>query len=142
MSDRLTPLELAWLAWLERPQLPGVCRVCGAELTISRLGGGHPTVYNCGSEAARFLDGRKGPAERAAAAEHYRRSEVTIAHHGNPDVRRLIAEVRERREAAGEPAYPEVGEMYDPYGGAKPDPSWRYIGDDRFEFSVAEVRDT
>jgi len=147
MSDRiedLTPIELAWLASEYRSREPGPCRVCGEELGIASAGGGRATVYRCNSDAAQWLIGasKKTPEEKAEAKRHWDESIVEIASHGDSRVRALIAEVRRRRQLAGEDAYPVVGEMYDPtpYEGSVP--YQRYLGDDRFEFTEmgAELR--
>lgn len=134
--EDLTPLELAWLASEYRLREPGPCRVCGGELSVGSVGGGRPTVYHCSTDAADWL--RKSGEERSAALEHWKVSATEIVSHGDGRVRQLIDEVRRRRQDAGEPAYPEVGEMYDPtpYEGSVP--YQRYLGDDRFEFVVVE----
>ena len=132
--EQLSALDLAWLAKIYKVRAPDPCRVCGHELVIGR-GGHRGTVYVCGSDEARYF-GKDG-AERRAAEEHVEASEQEIFSHGDAQVLALIAEVRARREQAGEEAFPPVGSMYSPLGGT---PDRRYIGDDRFEIVLSDGR--
>lgn len=138
-TEQLSPLDLAWLAFLNRPEDPGLCRICGAELAIGKAGGGEPTVYHCST--ARPLAPGQTEDEREAAWEHFRDSEVVQRRHGDSHVVAVIDELRARRAAAGEPAYPEVGELYNPWGISGSKVRQRYEGDDRFETVLLDDED-
>lgn len=87
------------------PEIPP-CRVCGGQLTVSRMGGGEPTIFHCGEPEARWLGsdticyqvrqldpshergwGRKTACEHYA---HYLDSEYRLYAHGDSDVLALI----------------------------------------------------
>lgn len=111
----MTRERLSYLIGRHRPIGPGLCRVCGAEMTIGSMGGGKATTYACGSDEASFIRA-SGHGQRKAASEHYAASQVSIAYHGDEDIVSALLELRELRQAAGEDMAVPIGELFYPLG--------------------------
>jgi len=86
--------DAALLAKLRERYAPTVippCRMCGGELSIARIGGGHPTIWTCsGQERGEngLLHWKTG---RSPADKHYSDSEFTDRRQGgDADVIELI----------------------------------------------------
>lgn len=63
------------------------CRVCGAPLSISSIGGGRPTVWSCSDEEALIVDGKMD-------WDHYDKSQFEQRRTGDSRVISLIARLR------------------------------------------------
>jgi len=95
------------------PEIPP-CRICGEEMTISKMGGGEPTIFRCGSDHASFIK-EGGPcltqrkedmangidpphgsvfAPTCEHLKHYRDSEWKLYQHGDRDVMELVRYVQ------------------------------------------------
>lgn len=71
---------LAMLRHQYTPEPIPPCPVCGAELTVGRMGGGDATRYACPNSG---LIRARTPEERDAARDHYSRSQFVHRHDGD-----------------------------------------------------------
>lgn len=80
------------------PQEVPPCRVCGAGLTPSSMGGGRPTIWRCGSPEADWL----GVGYDSPEKKHWDLSTWEQQNHGDPAVHRALVELRDRRGMGAE----------------------------------------
>jgi hypothetical protein len=113
----LTPVELSVLIGRHTPVEPNPCRVCGAEMTPTSVGGGNATIYRCCAAIDQMRSSDRD--QRKAAEDHYRRSEQRITYHGDSRIVAALHELRERRQAAGEDMTVPVGAYAFPNGHGK-----------------------
>lgn len=81
-------LALNLKARYSEPEAPK-CRICGAEMSIQRAGGGS-IVYGCDGRVDG--DGYAFKEGRSFADKHYEQSRETVYNHGDPDVIEMLAE--------------------------------------------------
>lgn len=94
-EDLIRILEEAY-----KPSVIPPCRICGQPLTVSRIGGGEPTVWACDGmeedpENKGILKYKEG---RSCADEHYAQSKyIDPRQGGDPRVIELIRRIRESK---------------------------------------------
>lgn len=91
----------------------GPCPVCAGVRDLSEMKSG-VFRYRCRAAGAGVLK-PGGPAD-SEVYEHYRRSELVVASHGDPDVLAALLQLRALRAAAGEDMGVPVGAEHFPYG--------------------------
>ncbi|WP_431728539.1 hypothetical protein [Verrucosispora sp. TAA-831] len=96
-----------------QPKRPDPCRVCGADMSPSSIGGGTGTTYKCTVAAANYFQ------QDRSVEEHYRLSEQRITYHGDADIIDALHELRALREQAGEDMAVPVGTFAYPHGHGK-----------------------
>ena len=75
------------------------CRVCGADLMLSKAGGGEPSVWRCGSDEADWLgNGEPWSSPPGPRRRHYDQSEHIQRRHGDTQVIRALDELERFRQ--------------------------------------------
>ncbi len=106
-------LALKLKARYSEPEAPK-CRICGAEMSIQRAGGGS-IVYGCDGRVDG--DGYAFKEGRSFADKHYEQSRETVYNHGDPDVIEMLAErdADKKQLAAMSKAYLNLRRLTDVY---------------------------